>query len=198
MKRAHLPERLPPSMPQFASHAGRRLARWILARAGWSLVGEFPDVPRAVLIAAPHSSWWDGFWGLLVKAAIGADVAFMAKRELFVGPLGWLLRRLGGIPIERDATRGVVEQISERLRTQPQLWVGIAPEGTRKRVAKWRSGFWHIARNAGVPIVPVFFHYPERTIGIGPLFVTSDDMQADLVRLREFYAPWQGRNRGTS
>ena len=185
-------------MPQFASHAGRRLARWILARAGWSLAGEFPDVPRAVLIAAPHSSWWDGFWGLLVKAAIGADVAFMAKRELFVGPLGWLLRRLGGIPIERDATRGVVEQMSERLRTQPQLWIGIAPEGTRKRVTKWKSGFWHIAHNARVPIVPVYFHYPERTIGIGPPFVTSDDMQADLARLRAFYAPWRGKNRGTS
>ena len=196
MKRAALPDRLPPSMPQFGSHAGRRLARWLFTRAGWKLAGEFPDVPRAVLIAAPHTSWWDGFWGLLVKAAIGADVAFMGKRELFVGPLGWLLRHLGGIPIERDATRGIVDQMSARLRAQPQLWVGIAPEGTRKHVEKWKTGFWHIARNAGVPIVPVYFHYPERTIGVGPLFITSDDMQADLARLRAFYAPWRGRNRG--
>jgi len=184
-------------MPQFRSHWGRRLARWIVARAGWKLAGEFPDVPRLVLIAAPHSSWWDGVWGLLVKTAIGADVSFMAKRELFVGPLGWLLRRLGGVPIERSATHGVVEQMSERLRTQPKLWVGIAPEGTRKRVTKWKSGFWHIARNAGVPILPVYFHYPERTIGVGSPFDTSDDMQADLARLRAFYAPWQGKRRGT-
>ena len=198
MSQAHLPDRLPPSMPQFAQHGGRRLARWILARAGWKLVGTFPDVPRAVLIAAPHSSWWDGIWGLLVKVAIGADVAFMAKRELFVGPLGWLLRRLGGVPIARDATHGVVEQMSERLRTQEKLWVGIAPEGTRKRVKEWRTGFWHIANNAEVPIVPVYFHYPERTIGIGPAFVTSDDMHADLARLRAFYAPFQGRNRSVN
>lgn len=197
MSAPRLPGRLPPSMPQFPPHAGRRLARRIVACAGWRLVGEFPDVPRAVLIAAPHSSWWDGVWGLLVKAAIGADVSFMAKRELFVGPLGWLLRRLGGVPIERDATHGVVEQMTERLRTRPRLWIGIAPEGTRKRVATWKSGFWHIAHNAGVPIVPVYFHYPERTIGVGPAFTTSDDMPADLARLRDFYAPWQGRNRGT-
>lgn len=184
-------------MPQFPSHGGRRLARWVLETCGWKLAGGFPDVPRAVLIAAPHSSWWDGVWGLLMKTALGADVSFMAKRELFVGPLGWLLRKLGGVAIERDATRGIVEQMSERLRNQPRLWIGVAPEGTRKRVAKWKSGFWHIARNAGVPIVPVYFHYPERTIGVGPLFVTSDDMDADLARLRAFYAPWQGRNRGS-
>lgn len=182
-------------MPQFADHGGRKLARAFLKLCGWKLVGTFPDVPRAVLIAAPHSSWWDGLWGLLVKVAVGADVSFMAKRELFVGPLGWLLRQLGGVPIERSATHGVVEQMGERLRAEPKLWVGVAPEGTRKRVAKWKTGFWHIARNADVPIVLVYFHYPERTIGIGPVFVTSDDVAADLLRLRAFYAPCQGRNR---
>lgn len=149
------------------------------------------------MIAAPHSSWWDGFWGLLIKVAIGADVSFMAKRELFFWPLAWVLRKLGGIPVERSSTHGVVEQMVERLRAADQLWIGVAPEGTRKAVRKWRSGFWHIARAAGVPILPVYFHYPERTIGIGPLFQTSDDVEADLKRLREFYAPWQGKNRGT-
>ncbi len=186
---------LPPSIPQFADHAGRRLARAFLAVCGWKLVGTFPDVPRAVLIAAPHSSWWDGLWGLLIKVAVGVDVSFMAKRELFVGPLGWLLRQLGGVPIERSATHGVVEQMSERLRAEPKLWVGVAPEGTRKRVAKWKTGFWHIARNADVPIVLVYFHYPQRTIGIGPLFETTADLAGDLARLRAFYAPWRGRNR---
>lgn len=196
MKRPAMPERLPASMPQLAPHAGRRLVRWFVTACGWKLRGEFPDVARLVLIAAPHSSLWDGIWGLLIKIAIGADVSFMAKRELFVGPLGWILRQLGGIPIERSATRGVVEQISARFGGQPKLWIGIAPEGTRKPVKKWRSGFWHIARAAGVPILPVYFHYPERTIGIGPLFHPSADVDADIRKLREFYAPWQGRNHG--
>jgi 1-acyl-sn-glycerol-3-phosphate acyltransferase len=185
-------------MPQLRSHLGRRLARWFVTACGWSLRGEFPDVARLVLIAAPHSSWWDGVWGLLIKIAIGADVSFMAKRELFVGPLGWILRKLGGIPIERGTQQGVVEQMAERLRAADRLWIGVAPEGTRKPVTKWRSGFWHIARAADVPILPVYFHYPERTIGVGPLFPTSDDMGADLQRLRDFYAPWKGRNRGTT
>lgn len=148
-----------------------------------------------MLIAAPHSSWLDGFWGLLIKIAIGIDISFMGKRELFVGPLGWFVRKLGGIPVERGSTHGVVEQMAARFQNTQPLWLGIAPEGTRKPVKQWRTGFWHIARAAGVPILPAYFHYPERTIGVGPLFATSDDMAADLQRLREFYAPWQGRNR---
>lgn len=196
MSKPSLPERLAPSVPQLRSHLGRRLARWFIGLCGWKIVGEFPDVARLVLIAAPHSSWLDGFWGLLIKIAIGIDISFMGKRELFVGPLGWIVRKLGGIPVERGSKHGVVEQMSARFKTQPKLWLGIAPEGTRKAVKKWRTGFWHIARAAEVPILPLYFHYPERTIGVGPLFHTSDDVEVDLQRLRAFYAPWRGRNRG--
>ncbi|HEY0179956.1 MAG TPA: 1-acyl-sn-glycerol-3-phosphate acyltransferase, partial [Dokdonella sp.] len=160
------------------------------------LAGELPNRAKLVLIAAPHSSWWDGVWGLLFKIALGADIAFMAKRELFRGPLGWVLRRLGGIPIERSATHGVVEQIADRLRAAPRLWIGITPEGTRRHVNRWKSGFWHIARAAGVPILPIAFDYPSRTITIGPLFEPSTNLVADLAALRAFYAPFHGRHRG--
>jgi 1-acyl-sn-glycerol-3-phosphate acyltransferase len=189
-------QRLPPEMPQFPPSIWRSLCRWTLRCRGWHLAGELPNRSRLVLIAAPHSSWWDGVWGLLMKIAIGADIAFMAKRELFRGPLGWALHRLGGIPIERNATHGVVEQMVERFGSRPRLWLGIAPEGTRNPVAKWRSGFWHIAHRARVPILPVYFDYPSKTIGIGPLFEPSDDMQADIAALREFYRPFRGRHRG--
>lgn len=189
---------LPLSAPQFRPSFARRLARWLFERAGWRFVGDFPDLPKLVLIGAPHSSWWDGIWGLLAKVAIGADIGFMAKRELFFFPLGSVLRRLGGIPIERSATHGVVEQTVERFRRDRQLWLGIAPEGTRQRVARWKTGFWHIARQADVPILPIYFHYPLKTIGLGPLFTTTADIEADLARLQAFYAPWQGRHRGTN
>jgi 1-acyl-sn-glycerol-3-phosphate acyltransferase len=188
---------LPPSMPQFGQNAGRRLCAWLLRVAGWRLAGELPDRPKLVLIAAPHSSWWDGVWGLLVRSALGADVSFMAKRELFMGPLGWALRRVGGIPIERDSANGVVRQMTARFAASERLWLGIAPEGTRKRVQKWKNGFWHIARAARVPILPVYFDYPTRTIGFGPLFEPTDDLAADVAQLRAFYAPWRGRHRGT-
>ncbi|ANB19748.1 Acyltransferase family protein [Dokdonella koreensis DS-123] len=188
---------MPPSAPQHAPGPGRRLARWLLERAGWRVTGTLPDLPKLVLIGAPHSSWWDGIWGLLAKVALGADIGFMVKRELFFFPLGTVLRRLGGIPIERSATHGIVDETAARFRRSERFWLGITPEGTRKRVTRWKTGFWHIARKAGVPILPIYFHYPDKTIGIGAPFVPSDDLDADLTRLRAFYAPWRGRHRGT-
>ena len=185
---------LPPAMPQLAQNGRRRLCDWVLARCGWHIRGRFPDVPQLVLIAAPHSSWWDGLWGMLFKVALGVELSFMGKRELFRGPLGWTLRRLGGIPIERTHAHGLVGQMVERFRAQPCLWLGIAPEGTRRRVEKWRTGFWHIARAAGVPILPIAFDYSTRSIVIGALFQPTTDLDADIAALRAFYAPFHGRN----
>ena len=189
------PQQLPPKMPKLADNWRRRLCRSVRKLCGWSLVGEFPNVFRAVLIAAPHSSWWDGVWGLLLKVGIGAEIHFMGKQELFSGPLGGLLRKLGGMPVDRAAAKGVVEQMIDQFGGHERLWLGIAPEGTRKPVKRWRSGFWHIAHDARVPIVTAWFNYPDKTIGVGPLFHTSDDMEADLVRLRAFYAPFRGKHR---
>lgn len=189
------PAELPARMPHFADSPARRVCRALLRLGGWQMRGEFPDCDRLVLIGAPHSSWWDGIWGLMMKVAIGADVHFMAKRELFVGPLGWLLRRLGGIPIDRSVPGGVVGQMIARFEQGGPLWLGITPEGTRRAVTRWKSGFWHIAHRAGVPILPVYFHYPEKVIGIGPLFETGDDAEADIDRLRAFYAPFRGKHR---
>lgn len=186
---------LPPSMPQFPQDGRRRFCAWLLRRCGWQVRGKFPDLPKLVLIAAPHSSWWDGVWGLLVKVAVGADISFMGKRELFRGPLGWLLRHLGGIPIERSAAHGVVEQMAAKFAAAPKLWLGIAPEGTRKRVAKWKSGFWHIARDARVPIFPIAFDYATRSIVLGPPLEPSDDLESDLAKLRAWYAPFRGKYR---
>ena len=191
-----LPLPLGASIPQFVQNPRRRLCGWILERCGWRMQGALPDVPRAVLIAAPHSSWWDGVWGLLFKVALGADIAFMGKRELFRGPLGWLLRTLGGFPIERAAAHGIVQQVADAFAAHPRFWIGIAPEGTRKPVTRWRSGFWHIARAAQVPIVPVAFDYPSRSIVVGPTFMPGPELDTDLQALRAFYAPFRGRHRG--
>ena len=188
---------LPASMPQFRPNRWRRFCAWLLRICGWRLQGVFPDRAKLVVIVAPHSSWWDGVWGLLFRTALGVNVSFMAKRELFAGPLGWVLRRFGGIPIERRASHGVVQQMVARFAENDRLWLGLTPEGTRKRVTKWKNGFWHIARDAGVPILPVYFDYPSRTMGLGPLFEPSADLNADLAYLRAFYAPWQGKHRGT-
>lgn len=191
-----LPTPLPAAIPQFPDRAWRHAFRSWVRASGWRLEGEFPDVPKLVLIVAPHSSWWDGIWGLLFKIAMGVDISFMAKREVFRWPLGGSLRRLGGVPIERHAAHDVVEQMVERFRTRERLWLCIEPEGTRKAVTKWKSGFWHIAHQAGVPILPGYFDYPRKVIGLGPLFHPSDDKDADIAALRAFYAPYKGKHRG--
>jgi 1-acyl-sn-glycerol-3-phosphate acyltransferase len=189
---------LPPNAPRVPDNP---LARWIgrsiLRAGGWRMVGEFPDIPKLVLVGAPHSSNWDGVWGFAAKLALGLDIKILGKRELFWWPLGPLLRRLGVIAVDRHAARGVVEQLATLIDSTDKFWFGLAPEGTRKPVRQWKSGFWKIARAAGVPVLPAYFHYPDKVIGIGPPVELSDDMAADMARLRAWYRPWQGRHHGT-
>ncbi len=173
------------------------ICRWILARCDWRMAGELPNVAKLVAIAAPHSSNWDVVWGLLFKYGLRLNVQFIGKREAFFWPLGPLLRHLGGIPIDRNAAHGVVGEMKREFESRDKFWLAIAPEGTRKRVQKWKSGFWRIAREANVPILMVYFHYPGKTIGFGKLFYPGADLDADMAHIRAFYAPWQGRRRGT-
>jgi len=187
----------PPNVPALGPSSAAPLCRWIFTASGWRIAGQLPDVAKLVAIAAPHSSNWDVIWGLLVKVGLRLDVHFIGKREAFFWPLGPMLRNFGGIPIDRSAAHGVVDEMRRQFEAHERFWLAIAPEGTRKKVHKWKSGFWHIARAAGVPILPVYFHYPEKTVGFGPLLYPGDDLDADMAKIREFYAPWIGRTRGT-
>ncbi|GAB3345641.1 lysophospholipid acyltransferase family protein [Marilutibacter aestuarii] len=189
---------IPPSMPRVKPNRFTRwLGRSVLRLGGWHVVGPLPDIPKAVVIAAPHSSNWDGIWGFAAKLALGLEVRVLGKHQLFWWPLGPLLRRLGGIPINRAQPRGMIEQAVSMIRQADRMWFVIAPEGTRKPVEKWKTGFLKIARAAEVPVMAAYFHYPERTIGIGHLFHVGDDLDAEMARVREWYRPWIGRNRGT-
>jgi 1-acyl-sn-glycerol-3-phosphate acyltransferase len=189
---------IPPNMPQVKPN---RFTRWfgrsVLRLGGWRVTGTLPDIPKLVLIAAPHSSNWDGVWGMAAKIAMGFDARVLGKDSLFWWPLSILLRRLGVIPLDRSNPQGVVEQSVELIRRSPKLWFALAPEGTRKPVERWKAGFLKIAHGAGVPVLLVYFHYPDKVIGMGPLFHTTGDLQADMAAIRAWYRPWQGRNRGT-
>jgi len=193
---AQLPH-IPPNMPQLRPSIATGICRWLLGVFGWRMVGELPDVAKLVVIAAPHSTNWDVIWGLLFKIGLRMDVHFIGKREAFVWPLGPALRAFGGIPVDRSAAHGLVGEMRRQFAERERFWLALAPEGTRKKVQKWKTGFWHIAREAGVPILPVYFHYPEKTVGLGPLFHPTDDVAADMARIRVFYRPWIGKNRGT-
>lgn len=182
--------------------AGRsRFARWlgrtILKLGGWRMEGEFPDVPKLVMIGAPHSSNWDGVWGFAALLALDLDLRILGKKELFVWPMGGLMRFLRVIPIDRKAPGGFVAQSIQTMRDADALWIGLAPEGTRSSVEEWKSGFWKLARGADVPVVLEYFHYPDKVIGIGPVVELTDDMAADMARIRAWYRPWIGKRRGT-
>ena len=187
---------IPPGMPQVPAQRrfSRALGRLILRLGGWRVVGEIPDLPRLVLIAAPHSSNWDGIWGMATKMALGLDVRVLGKDSLFWWPLSVVLRSLGVIALDRDNPRGVVEQAIDLLDRSPRLWFALAPEGTRKPVKEWKSGFLKIARGADVPVLMAYFHYPERIVGFGALLHPGDDPHADMAAVRAWYRPWKGRN----
>ncbi|MCB1559921.1 MAG: lysophospholipid acyltransferase family protein [Xanthomonadales bacterium] len=185
---------LPPSTPRVHGRFTRWLGRSLLRLCGWKVAGELPDQKKLMFIIAPHTSNWDFIWGLLAKWALDLRVEFLAKRSLFWGPLGWFLRRIGGIPVDRNAPGGLVETVAQRFAQADKLWLVITPEGTRSAVDRWKSGFWRIARQAQVPILCAFFHYPEKTVGIGPLFMPSEDIGTDMQQLREIYSQWQGKH----
>lgn len=191
-------EPLPPAAPRQGNAFSRAFGRTILRLGGWRITGHFPDLPRLVIIVAPHSSAWDAVWGIAGMLALGVRINFMAKAELFRGPPGWLLRRIGGVPVDRQRAHGAVEQASALLRGDHTAWFLLAPEGTRRKVTHWKSGFWHIARQAGVPVLCAHFHYPDRTMGLGPLMWPGEDADADMAAIREHYRPFLGKRRGTT
>jgi 1-acyl-sn-glycerol-3-phosphate acyltransferase len=133
---------------------------------------------------APHTSNWDFTTGLWVKLALRLEVRFVAKHTLFCWPLGPVLRWLGGIPVDRQAASGFVGEIARGVREAEKMVLMVAPEGTRKRTEKWKSGFYRIAQEAGVPILLLRFDYPRRRVLLGPLFRPTGDYERDLAALR--------------
>ena len=155
--------------------------------------GEIPNYPKLVLIAAPHTTNWDFVVGIAAKLGLGLQVLWLGKHTLFRPPFGALMRALGGMPVDRSTSNDVVSGIVAEFGRRDKLVLGLAPEGTRKRVDRWRTGFYHIAHGAGVPIVTVAFNFGEHAIQIGAPFETSGDMDRDLAELHARFAGVIGR-----
>ena len=174
--------------------ASGRLAGWVLRRWGWTIAGEKPAEPRYVLVAAPHSSNWDAVVMLLVARHFGIRLSWLGKVESFRGPLGPLMRWLGGVQVERSAAHGRVSATAQVFRSRDALALAIAPDGTRSYREHWRSGFYHIALSADVPIVLGFLDWGARRTGVGPTFRLSGDVRADMERIRSFYGGMLARH----
>ncbi|MEM1114992.1 MAG: 1-acyl-sn-glycerol-3-phosphate acyltransferase [Bacteroidota bacterium] len=175
---------LPPSVPRRAYPAWvRALGRFTMRVMGWRFVGGFPDRERFVLVGAPHTSNWDGVIGFAAAAVVGVGFNVFAKRQLFVGPLAWLLRLFGGVPVDRDAPGGLVGGAVERLTDGTPRIVAITPEGTRRAVDRWKTGFHRIAVAADVPIAVAALDWGRRQIGIVGTVAPSGDLDADLAAI---------------
>ncbi|MFN7957351.1 MAG: lysophospholipid acyltransferase family protein [Holophagaceae bacterium] len=182
----------PPAFHQSRGWLCRRAGRAYLRLGGWRIEGAFPPDPKVVVIVAPHTSNWDFFVGVAVAFAVELRASWLGKHSLFRAPFKGLLRWLGGIPVNRSASHGVVEACVSAFQAAPALLLALAPEGTRKGVSQWKSGFYRIAVAAGVPILPVGFDYRDRVVRLMPLFHPSGDLERDLPRIQALYEQVHG------
>ena len=161
--------------------------------AGWKVEGERPAAPKMVVIAAPHTTNWDLPLMLAVAYHFRIKLKWMGKDDLFKGPFGWVMKALGGIPIDRSKANNVVSQMVEIYAQADDLAVAIPPEGTRSKTSYWKTGFYNIAHGASVPIALGFLDYKKKIGGIGCLMTTSGDYDSDLEKIKAFYAPISGK-----
>lgn len=165
-----------------------------LKSTGWQLTGDITSVRRCVMIAAPHTSNWDLPMTLAIVFALRLKIYFLAKHTLFLPPFGMFLRWLGGIPVNRSRSNNLVEQAVKLFENNSDLILLVPPEGTRKQVSYWKSGFYHIASGAKVPIMMGFIDFKRRVAGIGGTHIPSGNFDADLENIKAFYAGITGKN----
>ena len=174
-------------VPARGNAISRAIGRGAMSVNGWKFEGAMPNEPRFVVIVAPHTSNWDFPLGVAALFSLGFRVSFLGKHTLFKWPLGMFMRWLGGVPVDRSVSRDRVTEAIGAFRSSEKLVLAIAPEGTRKRVTEWKTGFYHVALGAGVPIVTVAFDYGRKTVRIGPPFRPSGERDADIAELKDFY-----------
>ena len=163
------------------------IARFFLRVLGWKLEGKGPDLDQYIVLAAPHTTNWDFLYIILVSWAHGLKFHWCGKKELFIFPFGSFLEWMGGVPIERSQAKGQVDQLADRFEANPEYILLIPPEGTRKRVEKFKTGFYHISLRARVPLVLGYLDYKKKVAGLGPVFKPTGDYEADLKKIYDFY-----------
>ena len=171
------------------------LGKMLMRLSGWRFEGALPDVPKIVIAVAPHTTNWDFVIGVMVLWALDIKISFLGKHTLFRGLFGKWMRSIGGIPVERESTHGVVGDVVQAFARSNRMVLALAPEGTRQLDRGFKKGFLHIAHGAHVPILLAYFDFSRKVIGFGPTMLTSGDAERDLAKVLEFYQPIRGKYR---
>ncbi|MBX2845792.1 MAG: 1-acyl-sn-glycerol-3-phosphate acyltransferase [Saprospiraceae bacterium] len=163
---------------------------------GWKVVGHFPfDTRKTIIVAAPHTSNWDFFVGLGTRSILRFNSSFLIKKSWLSKPvIGALLRKAGGVGVDRSKNVKLTDQIAEIFNQREEFRIAIAPEGTRKYNPDWKTGFWHIAKKANIPLLPVTFNYVKKEVEFLDLFHLTDDKDSDIERLKSLYRDIPGKN----
>ncbi|MGB5554961.1 MAG: 1-acyl-sn-glycerol-3-phosphate acyltransferase [Flavobacteriaceae bacterium] len=154
---------------------------------GWKLVGDFPNLDKCIFIVVPHTSWVDFFLGLLVRRVWNEEINFIGKKSLFNFPFGWYFRWMGGAPIDRSKNSDTVTAIAKIFNEREKFRLALSPEGTRKKVTQWKTGFYYIAKTAGVPIIMVAFDYGKKEIKTSAPHFPTDNKEADFKIYKSFF-----------
>lgn len=188
---------LPHIAPHHRHHRApviRRVAAYLLERCGWRVVGEFPQQTRFIIVAGPHTSNWDFVYGMLAVLALDVRIHWLGKNTLFRPPLKTAMTWLGGIPVDRGNPAGITDDIAEKLCRAPAMALVITPEGTRRKVEKWKTGFLRIARAADCQLLPATIDFATKTIALESLIIPGEDDDADIAPIRGLFARVTPRN----
>lgn len=177
------------NLPQRGFRFGVGLGTVAMKLLGWRLQGQIPDRPKLIAVVAPHTSNWDWIVGMATALHLDLDANWLGKQSLFRGVLGGVLKWLGGIPVDRSHPQGIIAQVVDEIRQRDKFLIGLAPEATRKPRDRWRSGCYYIARDAGIPLLPVRIDYSRKVVEIGEPLSLSGDAEETLFRLSSWYRP---------
>jgi 1-acyl-sn-glycerol-3-phosphate acyltransferase len=169
------------------------IAKSLLKLFGWRIDIKLPEEKKFVLIGAPHTSNWDFPLAILTFWTLDRKIKWVGKIQMFRGPLHYLFTALGGIPVDRSSSHGFIEQIVDKIKQSDEMVLTIAPEGTRSKTRYWKSGFYHIALAAGIPICLGYIDYPSKKIGFEKLVYPTGDIETDMKLIAEFYGQIKGR-----
>jgi 1-acyl-sn-glycerol-3-phosphate acyltransferase len=187
-------EQVPHHLRGNRSRLSRWLGRSVLKIMGWRVEGSIPDLKRFILIGAPHTSNWDFVLAMAAILGLNLRMRWMAKHTIFKPGVVWFMEWLGGIATDRTNPKTIVDNVARIAKQEKGVIIGLTPEGTRKKVEKWKTGFLRIAKTLDCPILMVGLNFPGKIIFIGDLYHPSGDNDADLVAIKEYYGQFQGRH----